>query len=116
MENAALLIDGVLPRLPMRQWVLSVPFQLRYLFASQLQVMGNVLGIVYRAIENHLIIQAGETRNTTRTGAVTLFSGLGHSIIYRIAFGPQAGRKAFAYSAPLGVSLMVARAESTQKI
>jgi hypothetical protein len=34
----------------MRQWVLSVPFPLRFLFASQAKVMGKALGIVYRTI------------------------------------------------------------------
>ena len=43
--------------------VLSVPFQLRFLFAGQPQVMGRVLGIVYRAIETHLIHQAGLTHD-----------------------------------------------------
>ncbi len=44
----------------MRQWVLSVPFQLRFLFAREPQVMGQVLRIVYRAIETHLIHKAGQ--------------------------------------------------------
>ena len=30
-ESAALLIDEIFPRLPIRQWVLSVPFALRFL-------------------------------------------------------------------------------------
>jgi hypothetical protein len=30
-ERAAHLVDRVLPDVPIRQWVLSVPFQLRYL-------------------------------------------------------------------------------------
>ena len=30
-DSAAHLVDGVLPEKPVRQWVLSVPFQLRYL-------------------------------------------------------------------------------------
>ena len=42
-EGAALLVDEVLPREPMRQWVLSVPFALRYLFATDPVVMGQVL-------------------------------------------------------------------------
>jgi hypothetical protein len=33
-ESAALLVDDVLPQEPMRQWVLSFPFQLRFLFAG----------------------------------------------------------------------------------
>ena len=45
-EGAALLVDEVLPREPLRQWVLSVPFALRYLLARNSAVMGQVLGIV----------------------------------------------------------------------
>jgi len=33
-ESAALLVDEVLPHKPMRQWVLSVPFPLRFLLAG----------------------------------------------------------------------------------
>jgi DNA-binding IclR family transcriptional regulator len=35
--------------------VLSFPFQLRFLFASRPELMGRVLGIVYRAISTQLI-------------------------------------------------------------
>ena len=56
-ESAALLVDDVLPHEPIRQWVLSFPFQLRFLFASRPELMGQVLGIVYRAIASHLIIK-----------------------------------------------------------
>ena len=45
-RGAALLVDEVLPEQPVRQWVLSFPFQLRFLFASRPEVMGRVLGIV----------------------------------------------------------------------
>jgi hypothetical protein len=31
VEHAALLVDEILPEAPYRQWVLSVPFQLRFL-------------------------------------------------------------------------------------
>ncbi|MCP4270644.1 MAG: hypothetical protein GY781_01580 [Gammaproteobacteria bacterium] len=46
-ESAALLVDEVLPHEPMRQWVLSFPFQLRFLFASRPELMGKVLGAGY---------------------------------------------------------------------
>lgn len=55
VESTALQIDEVLPRLPMRQWVLSFPFQLRFLFASRPEIISRVLSIVYRAIESDLI-------------------------------------------------------------
>ncbi|HAX6818771.1 TPA: IS91 family transposase, partial [Escherichia coli] len=60
-ESAALLVDEVLPEQPMRQWVLSFPFQLRFLFASRPEIMGWVLGIVYRVIATHLVKKAGHT-------------------------------------------------------
>ena len=65
-ESAALLVDEVLPHEPMRQWVLSFPFQLRFLFASRPELMGKVLGIVYRAIASHLIKKAGLTQKTAQ--------------------------------------------------
>ncbi len=42
-----------------RQWVLSFPFPLRFLFASRPEIMGRVLGIVYRVLSTHLIRKAG---------------------------------------------------------
>lgn len=65
-ESAALLVDEVLPEQPMRQWVLSVPYPLRFLFASRPAIMTGVLSIVYRAIATHLIHKAGYTRRTAR--------------------------------------------------
>ena len=49
-KGAALLVDEVQTREPMRQWVLNVPFALRYRFAADPAVTGQVQGIVYRAI------------------------------------------------------------------
>ena len=87
VESAALLVDEVLPRLPMRQWVLSFPFQLRFLFASRPEIMSRVLGLVYRAIETHLVQQAGCTRATTaKTGAVTLIQRFGSALNLNIHF------------------------------
>ena len=79
-ESAALLVDEVLPRKPMRQWVLSVPFPLRFLFASQPKIMGKALGIVYRTIATHLTHKAGYTNATAHTGAVTLIQRFGSAL------------------------------------
>ena len=70
-DSAALLVDEVLPHQPVRQWVLSVPFPLRFLFASQPAVMGKVLGIIYRTIATHLTHKTGFTKRLAQTGAVT---------------------------------------------
>jgi hypothetical protein len=85
-ESAALLVDEVLPREPLRQWVLSVPFPLRYLFATDPVAMGAVLGIAYRAIAAHLVRKAGLTQKTGRSGAVTLIQRFGSALNLNIHF------------------------------
>jgi len=79
-DSAVLLVDEILPRQPMRQWVLSVPFPMRLLFANQPAVMGKVLGIVYRTIATHLTRKAGYIRTTAHTGAVTLIQRFGSAL------------------------------------
>lgn len=85
-ESAASPVDEVLPEQPLRQWVLSFPFQLRFLFASRPEIKGRVLGIVYRVIATHLVRKAGYTRNTARTGAVTLIQRFGSVLNLNIHF------------------------------
>lgn len=65
-DSAALLVDEILPYQPIRQWVLSGPFPLRFLFASNPKVMGKVLGIVYRAIATHLTHKARYTKTSAK--------------------------------------------------
>jgi hypothetical protein len=62
-DSAALLVDDILPYQPMRQWVLSVPFPLRFLFASNSRAMTGALSIVYRAIATHLSHKSGLTEH-----------------------------------------------------
>ena len=45
-DSAALLVDEVLPAKPIRQWVLSLPFALRFLLATDPEALTRVLGIV----------------------------------------------------------------------
>lgn len=85
-DSAALLVDGILPHQPMRQWVLSFPFPLRFLFASNPKAMTGVLGIVYRAISTHLTHKAGLTKPSAQTGAVTLIQHFGSALNLNIHF------------------------------
>ena len=85
-ETAALLLDDVLPRQPVRQWVLSLPFALRYLLASRPELVTQVLGIVYRAISGHLIRKAGLMRASAVTGAVTLTQRFGSALNLNVHF------------------------------
>ncbi len=86
VDSATLLVDEVLPHVPMRQWVLSVPFPLRFLFASQPAVMSAVLRIVVRAITGQLLTKAGYHRSQAQTGAVTLIQRFGSALNLNIHF------------------------------
>ena len=79
-ESAALLVDEVFPGQPVRRRVLSDPYLMRFLFASRPDVMGRVLGIVYRCIATHLIKKAGFSRKTAQAGAVTLIQRFGSAL------------------------------------
>jgi hypothetical protein len=85
-DSAALLVDDILPYQPMRQWVLSVPFPLRFLFASNSRAMTGALSIVYRAIATHLSHKAGLTKPVAQTGAVTLIQHFGSALNVNIHF------------------------------
>ena len=70
----------------MRQWVLSFPFPLRFLFASNPKVMTGVLGIVNRAISTYLTQKAGLKKPMAQTGAVTLVQHFGSALNLNIHF------------------------------
>jgi len=44
-DTAARLVDQVIPHVPVRQWVLSLPHALRYILAYNTELCGEVLGI-----------------------------------------------------------------------
>ena len=92
VETAALLVDAILPWQPLRQWVLSVPFPLRFLFATEPAALTAVLGIVYRAIAAHLIRKARLTQATAQSGAVTLIQRFGSAWALNCLFAK--GRRA----------------------
>ena len=54
VETAAHLSDHVFPRLPVRQWVLSVPKRLRYFMQRDGAVLNMVLRIFLRVIAQSL--------------------------------------------------------------
>ncbi len=75
------LVDHVIPSVPARQWVLTFPWPLRLLFASQPDTLSRVLAIVVRAIETDLIHRASLTRRShARTGVVTLIQRFGSAL------------------------------------
>ena len=76
-ESAAHLVDQVIPRVPVRQWVLSFPIPLRILFAAHPELLTPVLRVIHRVIARFLFKQAGLKRCAADTGAVTLIQRFG---------------------------------------
>ena len=76
-EAAAHLVDHVIPKVPVRQWVLSFPIPLRSLFAVHPDLLLPVLQIIHRAIATFLFTQTGQKRDQAATGAVTLMQRFG---------------------------------------
>jgi hypothetical protein len=71
------LVDYVIPRVPVRQWVLSFPIPLRILFAAHPDLLSPLLQIIHRVIATFLLEQAGLQRGQAHTGAVTLVQRFG---------------------------------------
>ena len=76
----------VLPQKPLRQWVLSLPFALRFLLATDPKALMQVLGIVYRTISAHILRKSRLTHTTGATGAVTLIQRFGSALNLNIHF------------------------------
>lgn len=83
-EMAAHLTDRVFPRLPVRQWVLSVPKRLRYFMQRDGAVLGMVLRIFLRVIAQTLQANSPGATNVDKTalhiGAVAFIHRFGSSL------------------------------------
>jgi len=58
LEEAEHLCNSVLPHVPYRQWVLTLPFDLRYLAAWNIPLRNAILTAAMRAIQRHYTAQA----------------------------------------------------------
>ena len=59
-DTAAHLVDRVFPRVPVRQWVLTVPYALRYRLAYDASLVTDVLAVLTRTVFGSLIRRARE--------------------------------------------------------
>jgi hypothetical protein len=80
-ERAAHLIDHVLPAVPIRQWVLSLPHRLRYLLAWDHGLCRAVLAIYARALLSFVRRRAQQCGIPNgRSGAVTAIQRFGSAV------------------------------------
>ncbi len=82
-QMAAHLVEQVIPWVPTRQWVVSVPIPLRYWMAPSRELTAKVHTIIRRTIGQYYVNQAvqnGATRSTIEPGSVTFLQRFGGSL------------------------------------
>ena len=81
-DTAAHLVDRVFPEAPLRQWVLSLPFALRYRLSYDRRLVGDVLQIFARAVFGALRRRALEQDGIQQAqcGPVTFVQRFGGSL------------------------------------
>ena len=88
-DTAAHLVDRVLPRAPVRQWVLSLPFGLRYRLAHDRELMTDVLRVFVRAVFASLRRRSRRMRSgpgPAHGGAVTFVQRFGGALNLNVHF------------------------------
>ena len=80
-DTAARLTDDVFPRVPVRQWVLSFPYEIRYRLAYDGQVIAAVLAVFLRTVGSWYRRQAHAMGHPeSRCGAVTFVQRFGSAL------------------------------------
>jgi hypothetical protein len=87
-SSSAHLVDRVLPEVPVRQWVLSLPFALRYRLAYDAALTTAVLGVFVRTVFASLRRRARKKWGVTRgrCGAVTFVQRFGDALNLNVHF------------------------------
>jgi len=86
-ERAAQLVDAVLPWVPVRQWVLTVPYRLRYQMAWDHGLSRAVLGVYARVLRDVYARGAREGGlRDRRTGTVTVMQRAGSGLNVNLHF------------------------------
>jgi len=88
-DTAAHVVDRVLPRVPVRQWVLSLPFGLRYRLAHDRALTAEILRVFVRAVFASLRRRSRPLRSgtgPTRCEAVTFVQRFGGALNLNVHF------------------------------
>jgi Transposase zinc-binding domain/Putative transposase len=88
-QTAAHLVEGVMPWVPTRQWVVSVPVPLRYWTAPSRDLTAQVHGIIRTTIAQFYVNQAverGAERQKVQPGSVTFLQRFGGALQLNIHY------------------------------
>src|SRR5262245_46109621 len=86
-EHAATLVDDLLPQVPVRQWVLTLPYRLRYRLAWDHALCRAVLGVFARTLLA-FYARTAQARGIPagQTGTVTVIQRFGSGLQLTIHF------------------------------
>jgi hypothetical protein len=88
-QMAAHLVEQVIPWVPTRQWVVSVPVPLRYWMASSQDLTAKVHTIIRTTIGQYYVnqaVQRGHERATVHPGSVTFIQRFGSALQLNLHF------------------------------
>jgi hypothetical protein len=88
-QTAAHLVEQVIPWVPTRQWVVSMPIPLRYWMASSQDLMAKVHTIIRRSIGQYYVnqaVQRGIERAAVHPGSVTFIQRFGSALNLNLHF------------------------------
>ena len=87
-DTAAQLVDRVLPEAPIRQWVLTLPYPLRYHCAYDSKLTSDVLRAFTRSLFSELRRRARNTwsERAEQCGAVTFIQRFGSALNLNVHF------------------------------
>ena len=86
VDAAAHLVDAVLPQVPMRQWVLSLPIKVRWVLARRPGLVGRVLAVFLRALSTWQRKRGRSLGAEGATGTVTFVQRFGSALQLNIHF------------------------------
>jgi hypothetical protein len=86
-DTAKHLIEEVIPCVPTRQWVLSMPYSLRFLLARNPEFLRKSLAIFHRAINQHYEKKANKLKlKNPKVGAITVVQRFGGALNLNVHF------------------------------
>jgi hypothetical protein len=85
-ETAAHLVDHVFPRVPVRQWVFSLPKRLRYFLRHDAELVHQVLRVFLGEVEKALLACTHGAPAGARFGAVSFVHRFGSALNSNLHF------------------------------
>ena len=86
-DTAKHLLEEVIPEVPVRQWVLSMPYTHRFLLATKPEFLRSALAVFHRTINRHYLKKAQQKKlKNPKVGAITVVQRFGGGLNLNVHF------------------------------